>query len=332
MIFNMTRIGVALIGRIPMKEMVEVAKEADERGYHSIWLTEGNARDAFSQIAAMSMVTKNINFGPGVVVTYGRSPTMLAMVTATLAEISGNRFIQGIGAGGPSSENNHGEKYERPLSRMRDYITIIKTALRGETINYTGKIISIHGFKLGFTPPRSDTPVFIAALGPQMSKLGGEIADGLIYSFPTPDYIKNTIPIIKAGAEKSGRSMKDIDIAAYLLCDANPNEAKAIESIRAHIFGYTGMPAYINMMRLMDYNTEMDAVLMAREEGNLEKGISAISDKMVNDIGMYGNTESWPDKIEKFLEAGVTLPILRPANPITTSAQLLKNIVRAYKP
>ena len=328
----MTRIGIALVGRIPMSEMVHVAKEADERGYHSIWLTEGSARDAFSQIAAMSMVTKNINFGPGVVVTYGRSPTMLAMITATLDEISGNRFIQGIGAGGPSSENNHGEKYERPLSRMRDYITIIKTALRGETINYAGKIISIHGFKLGFAPSRSDTPVYIAALGPQMSKLGGEIADGLIYSFPTPDYIKSTMPMIKAGAKKAGRSIKDIDVAAYVVCDANPDKDKAIESIREHVFGYTAFPAYINMMRLMGYNSEMDAVLIMREEGNLQKGISAISDKMVNDIGMFGDTDSWPEKIEKFRDAGVTLPILRPANSITTSAQLLRKIIRAYKP
>ncbi len=328
----MTRIGIALVGRIPMSEMIHVAKEADERGYHSIWLTEGNARDAFSQIAAMSMVTTNINFAPGVVVTYGRSPTMLAMITATLDEISGKRFIQGIGAGIPNAGNNHGEKYERPLSRMRDYITIIKAAISGETINYTGKTISINGFNLGFTPLRPDTPVYIAALGPQMSKLGGELADGLIYGCTTPYYIKNTMPMIREGAKKADRTIKDIDIAAYLLCDANPDETKAMESIREHIFGYTAFPAYINMMRLMGYNSEIDAVLSAREEGNLQKGISAISDKMVNNIGMFGNTDSWPEKIEKYRDAGVTLPILRPANATTKSAQLLKKVVTAYKP
>ena len=328
----MARIGVTLVGRIPMKELAPIAQEADQRGYHSIWLTEGSARDAFCQIAAMSMVTENVQFGPGVVVAFGRSPTMLAMITATLDEISGQRFIQGIGAGGPNSERNHGEKYEKPIARMRDYVTIIKAALRGETVDYTGKAVSIHGFRLGFRAPRPNAPVYVAALGPQMSRLGGEISDGLIYSLPTPHYIRKTAPVIKEGTNKAGRSMKDVDVAAYILCDPNPDRASARETIREHIFGYTGSPAYVNMLRLSGYEAEMDAVMTASAEGDAKKGLAAVSDRMVDQIGMFGDPHGWVERIEEFREAGVTLPILRPSNPITASAEMLRSVVSAYNP
>ena len=327
----MARIGIALVGRIPMKDMVPLAKEADERGYHSIWFTEGSAREAFTQMAALSMVTKNVQFGPGVVVAFGRSPTMLAMITATLDEISNKRFIQGIGSGGANAEKNHGEKYEKPLARMRDFVTIMKTALRGETVDYTGDAVSIHGFKLGFTPPRPNPPIYIAALGPKMSELGGELADGIIYSLPTVHYLKQAMPHIKVGAQKAGRSMKDIDIAAYILCDPNPDVDKARTSIREHVFGYTGSPPYVNMLRLAGYGKEMDAALKAKAEGNTKKGIAAISDKLVNDMGMFGDFKAWNEKIERFREVGVTLPILRPTNPITLSPEALKRLLTAYK-
>ncbi len=328
----MARIGVALVGRLPMKDLAPLAKEADDRGYHSIWLTEGSAREDFTQIAAMSMVTKNIHFGPGVVVAYGRSPTMLAMITATLDEISGQRFIQGIGAGGPGSEKNHGEKYEKPLARIRDYVTIIKAALRGETVDYAGEAVSIHGFKLGFTSPRTNPPIYIAALGPKMSRLGGEVADGLIYSLPTPHYIKQTLPIIKEGADKAGRKLEDIDVAAYLLCDPNPDIDKARESIREHIFGYTGSSAYVNMLKLSGFAEEIDAALKARAEGDMKKGLAAISQRMVDSVGMYGDVKGWPERIEQFREAGITLPILRPSNPITASAEMLMNLLTSFRP
>ncbi len=326
----MARIGIAS-GRLPINDLLELAKEADDRGYHSLWLTEGSGREAFTQIAALAMVTKRLQFGPGVVVAFGRSPTMLAMITATLDEISGQRFIQGVGSGGPGAGINHGATYEKPLNRVRDYVNIIKMALRGETVKYTGKAYSINGFKLGFTPPRPNPPVYIAALGPKMSQVGGEVADGLIYSLPTPHYIKQTVPIIKAAAEKAGRKFEDIDVVGYLLCDPNPDAEKGRASIREHILGYTRSAPYVNMLKLSGYSEEVDGAIKATAEGNRDKALAAISDRMVDDIGMAGDVKAWGKRIDQIREAGVTLPVLRPSNPISGSLEQLKLTLAAYR-
>ena len=214
---------------------------------------------------------------------------------------------------------------------MRDYVNIIKMALRGETVKYAGKAYSINGFKLGFTPPRPDPPVYIAALGPRMSQVGGEVADGLIYSLPTVHYLRQTVPIIKAAAEKAGRKFEDIDVAGYLLCDPNPDVEKARASIRQHVAGYTRSAPYANMLRLSGFSEEVDGAARALAEGDRDKAMAAISDRMVDAIGLAGDVRGWGERIDQFREAGVTLPILRLANPIGGSLELLKLALTAYR-
>src|SRR6188474_850181 len=152
-----------------------VAQEADRLGYASAWAAEAYGSDAATVLAWVAAQTERIDVGSAVFQIPARTPAMTAMTAATLDTLSGGRFRLGLGVSGPQvSEGWHGVRFDKPLARTREYVSIVRAALARETVAFDGEFYRLplpdgpgKALKLGFHPPRPDIPIYLAAVGPK---------------------------------------------------------------------------------------------------------------------------------------------------------------------
>ena len=177
----MEGLGVAIGSRrdVSTEEIVSMARLADRLGYASVWVGESWGRDAFTLLTMIACHTTNVRLGTGIVPVYSRTPALLAQTAASLDAISNGRAILGLGTSGRLViEQWHGEKFDRPLLRTREYIEIIRMALAGERVNYDGRYYQVQRFRMATEPVQERLPIYVASLGPKNLELTGQLADG----------------------------------------------------------------------------------------------------------------------------------------------------------
>src|SRR5256886_401813 len=202
----------------PWLEVMEKVKIADELGYDSIWLGESWGYELFTSMADLVRVTKRIKIGAGIANIYSRSPAVLASTVATLDERSGGRVLLGLGPSGANViEHWHGVPFQKPVQRTREYVEIIRMILRGQKLVYNGEIFHLErGFKLRFTPPRTEIPIYIAAMGPKNVVQSGEISDGVLPVYWPSNKWGELRDQLDEGAGKAGRPAHSAMIAPYI--------------------------------------------------------------------------------------------------------------------
>ena len=180
---------------------VVLARRAEALGYDSVWVTHGGGRDSFLVLAAYGAATTRIGLGNGVVPIYPRHPVTMAQATLTLSELTAARFRLGIGVSHRSSiETMLGLSVVEPLAVMREYVAVLRGAL-GAGAAFEGKYYRVHwSLALPTRPPAA--PIYLAALGPKMCELAGEIADGAILWLCPPDYVRNVGQIGRASCRE----------------------------------------------------------------------------------------------------------------------------------
>jgi len=307
---------------------VTLAQGAERKGFDTFWFTEGSGKDALAQIAGLGPVTSKIKLGSGIVINYTRTPSLLAMSTITIDEITGGRFILGLGTGSPRIKDAHGIPFDKPLGRMRDYVTIIKSALRGETVVHKGAAYSVNGFKLAFPAPRPSAPVYVAALNPDISELAGEVADGAIFYVMTPDAVRDVLPSVRAGAKKAGRKPSDVDITCFVL--ASPGETEEdMFGLKSQLAGFSSSPPYKRRLSESGFAKEMEGATKAIAAGDTKAAAKAVSDRMAESIALVGNPSKWNTLLKKYRDAGVDEPIVFPTGAAQKSFELTRKCLDA---
>src|SRR5213592_2793948 len=196
------------------REIRESAMLAEELGYSCLSMGESWGEDCLTSLAQLAAVTSRIRIGSSIVPVFARSPANLAMTALNLDRMSEGRFFLGLGTSGRLViEDLHGEKFRKPLTRMREYIDIIRKAARGERLDHDGTFFHTKRFQLRFTPYRPDLPIYIAALSPPSLRLTGEVADGWLPIFLAPSRMAAAVVELKAGAEAAGRTLRYIVIS-----------------------------------------------------------------------------------------------------------------------
>src|SRR5690242_16584947 len=192
---------------------IETAARADARGFRSVWFPEITFADAFGPAVAAANSTSRVKLGTGVVGIWSRSAVTLALQAATLHQLSGGRLLLGLGVQARGYvEGWHGQRYERPVLAMREFVTILRRLLDGENVTFSGEIFSVRNFQLQMQLPPERAKIYIAANGPRMIRLAGEIADGMLGYFHSLAYVENVVlPNLRIGAERSGRNLAEIE-------------------------------------------------------------------------------------------------------------------------
>src|SRR6201991_3253279 len=195
-----------------------VAREADRLGYAVCWAAEAYGSAVPTVLTWVAAQTQNIDVGSAILQIPARTPAMTAMTAATLDSLSGGRFRLGLGVSGPQvSEGWHGVRFAKPLARTREYVDIVKMAIARDPVAYAGDHYTLplpdgpgKALKLGFHPPRTHIPIYLAAVGPKNLELAGEIADGWLAVFYAPEFAAEQLACVRAGMAKSGRTAFDV--------------------------------------------------------------------------------------------------------------------------
>jgi probable F420-dependent oxidoreductase len=333
----MTAIGVRLRdSRLGLADMRQLVGLAERLGYDSVWLPESMGREALTELTALVLSSERIRIGTGIVPVFARLPTSAAAAAATAATLAPGRVILGLGIGHQSAlENGHGVRFYRPLQHTREFATIARRLLREGKVSYDGEVYTIKHYQLE-TPPPQPVPVYLAALRPQMLRLAGAVADGVLMNWATLEYVPQAIAYVREGAEAAGRSPDDVRIACYLRTCVTDAPEVVERATREQLARYGSMVYYRRYFAGIGFETEAEALAHAWERGDRDAAVDAVTEPMIRAVTIYGSAEECRQRLQAYRDAGLQLPVIAPfpiGEPIReTFARTIEACVPAANP
>lgn len=302
------------------KALIERIKIAEEVGVEAVFTAETWGRDQFSLLTQIALQTSKIKLGTGIAPVFGRSPAVLAMTAATLDELSGGRVIIGLGTSGARViEHWHGEPFEKPLQRLKEYTEIINMIMTGEKVFYEGEIFKLQrGFKLLFDPIRNHIPIYIASISPKSMEQVGEVADGWMPIYWPKSKFLDGMETVKKGQAAAGRPDGSVECIASITTVINPDLEKAKVQAAGPVSWYvTNMgDFYHRMLTRNGFGEEVERMRAAGAEhrpppfGTNPQIMEAMGDKMLDEIAVYGDVETVALGLEERRQLGVDMPII----------------------
>jgi F420-dependent oxidoreductase-like protein len=329
------RIGLLAFWKHYDRELyLKAAILADELGYDSFWVPEGWGYEVFSLLTEMAVHTKRIKLGTGIVNVFSRSPALLAMHAATLDEISGGRFMLGIGASAPNViEGLHGRPYSKPLTQIRDVIRVVRCLLEGKRLPMAGaKLVDYRPFKLEMTPTRTRIPIYVAALKQKSITSIGELADGWIPTFWPYQDLQQGLQWIADGAAKAGRDSKDIDCAPFTTLLPMGGGAGEFQSKQIISFYIGGMGDYYKQLLTgFGFGDDCDRIEeLYKDKATRSQAAEAVPDAMMEALTIAGDPDWCVAELKRRREFGIDLPILN--LPVNMPWEIHEMFIRGLAP
>ena len=329
---NKLNLGVRLdlLPEFSAENVASLSILAENEGFDSVWIPEGISRDALTELAHVASKTSKITLGTGILPIFYRDPTMTAMSAAGMDAISNHRFILGLGLGHKHMvEEIHGLPFQNSIAHIREMVTIVRQILEENEVDFEGEFYTLKGATLGKLYEKPNVPIYLAALGPKMLELAGEIADGVLMNWVSPSYMKTAIQCIEKGAKKAKRSISSIEIACYIRVMVTDHPAKAEPSLRRLIARYTFMPDYRKFFEMMGYHEDVTKIAEAWKNNGKEAAEEAVSMAMIQDIAIVGSAEYCKQEIKRFNSWGIRKPVIAPFAEPTNALQTYSNTIRA---
>ncbi len=307
---------------LPAAGIVELACLAEEAGFQAYWKGQTNSADPVVLLGAIAARTRTLEIGTAVAHIYGSSAITLGTQAATLQDLSGGRFLLGLGVGNRTIAAWHSGTFDRPLRRVREYLEIVRKTAAGERVEYQGEIYSTgKRFQLAWTPSHPAFPIYLAALGPQMTRLAGRIADGVFLNMTTPAMIRKIVARVREGAISAGRDPEKIEILAKVRVSLNPDRALARSRLRQVLTFYNIADHYTEMLQASGFEAEVSAIQEAYRAGGFKAAMRSLTDDYMDRLPAIPATsiEELRERLLPFVEAGVTRLVL-PYAPATEPA------------
>jgi probable F420-dependent oxidoreductase len=304
------RIGLAIppVG-LPIDVCTDVVQRAEERGFDSLWMGEAWGTETFTMVSALLARSQRIHIGTSIVSIYLRPPTLTAMQAATIDLVAPGRARLGLGVSTSNVNNLHGVPWDYPISRMREYVTIVQQALAGERVTAGGRFYRPQNFQLGMPAP-GRMPIYFAAVNPQMLQLAGEIADGVLLAWLPARQVPQSLAEIARGAERAGRTLADIDIGCYLHTVVTDDHERTFKQLRRILFSYCQANTYIQGFRHFGYGDILDEVHDRQKAGDRAGAEASVAERMVEELYVFGTADECRAHINRFRQGGVQLPIV----------------------
>ena len=303
------RIACSLGSLLSIEEVLKCTQLVAKTKIDSIWIPETWGMENFSMLGAVANNTETQKIGSSIINIYSRSPSTIAMGSATTDTLSNGRLILGLGTSSvPIVEDFHGEKFENPVQRMREYVEIIRLSLTKKQINYSGKIFDLKNFTLLIEPKRQSIPIYLAAINQKMVNLCWEIADGVIFYLRPIEEMKKTISKMQ--------SQKNIDVACQIItCISNDSE-EAIQRAKKTVAFYVSVgKIYREFLAKNGFNNETNNIFEEFKKSGFKSNHELVTDSMLNSLCISGSPEEAKIQLEKFRNTGIDLPIIQ-FNPI----------------
>lgn len=297
-----------------------LARVADQLGYDIVWVAEAYGSDAPTVLSWIAAQTEQIDIGSAVFQIPARTPAMTAMTSATLDTLSGGRFRLGLGVSGPQvSEGWHGVRFAKPLTRTREYAQIVQKALRRERLSYEGEFFTLplpdgpgKALTLTVHPVRDHLPMYLAAIGPKNLELAGELFDGWLAIFYSPEFAGELLGSITAGREKAGKPLTGFDVVPTVPVVIGDDLAACAEPLRAYASLYIGgmgsreQNFYNRLAVRMGYEEaaqQVQDLYLARDYAGAG---AAVPMDFIDNTSLIGPRDRIRDRLHAYADSGVT--------------------------
>jgi F420-dependent oxidoreductase-like protein len=324
---------------ITAEQQIALVREAESAGYDSVWAAEAYGSDTATVLAWIAAQTERIRIGSAIFQMPARSPAMVAMTAATLDQLSNGRMLLGIGSSGPQvAEGWHGQRFAKQLSRTKEYVEIVRKALARERLEYEGETYVLplpdgpgKVLKLTIAPIQDQIPIYIAAIGPKNTQLVGEIADGWLPLFFSPEHVSQARGLLEEGAARSGRSLDGFDIAPSVQVAIDDDIDRARDVMRPFLALYIGgmgsrkqnfYNALVQRYGFEDAAREIQDLYL---DGKKEEAAAAIPAELIDITTLAGPREHVKERLAVYRDAGVGTLIV---SPIAFEAQERSRLVR----
>jgi 5,10-methylenetetrahydromethanopterin reductase len=304
----------------PLREAMELVRYAEAKGFDAVWQAESRlVREATVPMAAFAAVTERIKVGSGVVNTWTRNPALLASTFSTLDDLAPGRVLLGIGAWWDPLARKVGIERRHPLQAMREVVGVVRDLLADRRVTFFGEHVHLDGVELDYVHqerrPKA-VPIYIGATGEKMLELAGEIADGVLLNYlVSPTYDAQAMEHLALGAKRAGRSVEDLDRPQLVVCSMESDRDRALDAARGLVTQYLGQQPHIMAASGVpeDLLAEIGRVLTwpaTKEE--IDRAAALVPDEVVQQITASGTPEECVAKVEEYVAAGCTCPVLYP--------------------
>ena len=313
------RLSYSLGSLLTVEEVLACSRKLNELKSDIVWIPETWGMENFSMLSMVSKENTTSKIGSSIVNIYSRSPSLIAMGAVTVDTISNKRLVLGLGTSSqPLVEDFHGDKFENPLKRMREYVEIIRLILSGKMINYTGEIFSLKNFSLLVKSPRDTIPIYLAAVNQKMVELTWEIADGVIFYLRPKNEIKSTLTKMQ--------NKKKIDSSLQIITCMNEDSEKAMNRAKRTLAFYVSVgKIYREFLASNGFKNETKNIFAEYERNGLKNNYELVPESMVNELCIAGTPNECKVQLKQFRETGIDLPIIQfnPTDSVEESFNLL---------
>ncbi|HYP22047.1 MAG TPA: LLM class F420-dependent oxidoreductase [Actinomycetota bacterium] len=290
-----------------LRDAVELGRHAEELGYTDLWTAEIGGADALTPLGALATTTSTVRLGTGILPVFTRPSALVAMSAAALHDLSGGRFVLGLGTSSHVIVDRWmGGRFTRPLTRLREYVEVIRACLRGEKVEFHGLTTRVDGFRLQHQP--ADVPIHLAALGPSACALAGEVADGIVFFLKTADGIREALGW--ANAVRGERDPLECVIRIPFLVDEEPEIVSV--AARRLLLSYAPVDVYARSLAAQGFGAEIAAIREAWAAGDRKRAVELVPQAMLDALFVMGGPEHAARRLDELRAAGVDTPVLLP--------------------
>jgi 5,10-methylenetetrahydromethanopterin reductase len=320
MTISRNRFALYLQDKHPLRDAIEYVRYAESRGFEAVWQAESRlVRDAIVPMAAFAATTERIKVGSGVINNWTRNAALIGATFSTLDDLAPGRILCGLGVWWEPLATKVGVNRRKPIQAMRETVEVVRRLLRMETVTFKGEFVNVEDIEIdivhGDRSPK-DVPIYIGATGMKMMELSGEIADGVLLNYlVSPAYNHEAMEHLRIGAEKAGRKLADIDRPQLIVCSLDGDRSRALDNARKLVTQYLGQQPHIMKASGVsaDLLDEISRVLTwPAEEHQIREAMKLVPDEVVQLITASGTPDECRAKVEEYIAAGCTCPVLYP--------------------
>jgi alkanesulfonate monooxygenase SsuD/methylene tetrahydromethanopterin reductase-like flavin-dependent oxidoreductase (luciferase family) len=311
----------------PVAGIVELSPLIEQAGFGAFWKGESNSTDPLILLSGIAARTKKLKVGTAIYHIYGRSPVTLGVQSATLQDLSDGRLLLGLGVANKTIAAWHGGTFDRPLRRAREYIDIVRQTAAGERVEYQGEVYSTgQRFQLSWKPSHPSFPIYLAGLGPQMTKLVGQISDGVFINMAIPSTIRDIASRVRAGAVEAGRDPNKLEIITKVRVSLHPDRAVARSRLRQVLTFYNIADHYRDMLIASGFEPEVKEIQEAFKAGGFKAAATKMTDAYMDKLPVIPATsvKEIKERLKPFAEAGATrlvVPYVPVSEPVIDDAR-----------
>lgn len=330
------RMGFSLpLEGVSLADHRQLIQEAERDGYTDAWTLEVDGADCFTPLALAAAWTERLRLGTAIANVYTRTPAVLAMSAAALAEAAPGRFVLGIGSSSPVIVQDwSGIPFAEPFAQTRDAALALRDLLAGQRVTVDTDRIHVHGLRLS-RPPAQPVPLYVAALRSGMLRLAGRIGDGVIINWLAPADVPKVVGIARRAAADAGRDPDALDVACRIFVCMTDDREAARTRARREIAAYLTTPVYEAFHVWLGRGEALRPMTAAWRAGDRRDALAQIPDSVVDELVVIGTPEQCRRRIQEYVDNGVTTPVLHFTPPVAdtaTQGQMSAEALRALAP